>query len=243
MSLRLGPVHGGEQRGLGIDGVEERLGGDDPVSVGRDDDALELLRSPAAVDYPHKFDRLRAWAAHRAGDVDGARRIWDHIRATQSVETIRPIRDGELTRVDDRPMLLDADRIRVLTVIRNERWRLPWFLDYYRGLGVDEFYFVDNDSTDGSLEYLRDQPDVRQVLGDQERAGNRRVAKFLVSRLASDYPLTQEQAVQLVVMASGASQAAARYHAQYGGDAEAFIETAVRFIFGGIDDFVPGTEG
>ena len=48
-----------------------------------------------------------------------------------------------------------------MTVIKNELWRLPWFLNYYRSIGVDEFYFVDNDSYDGSLEYLREQPDVR----------------------------------------------------------------------------------
>ena len=36
----------------------------------------------------------------------------------------------------------------------------PWFLDYYRKLGVRNFVFVDNDSTDGSLEYLRDRSDV-----------------------------------------------------------------------------------
>ena len=43
---------------------------------------------------------------------------------------------------------------------RNEALRLPHFLDHYRGLGVDRFFFVDNDSDDGSFELLRAQPDV-----------------------------------------------------------------------------------
>jgi glycosyltransferase involved in cell wall biosynthesis len=44
---------------------------------------------------------------------------------------------------------------------RNERLRLPAFLSHYRGLGVDRFFIVDNDSSDGTTEYLADQPDVR----------------------------------------------------------------------------------
>ncbi len=37
---------------------------------------------------------------------------------------------------------------------------LPWFLDAYRALGVDQFFLVDNGSTDGSADYLSEQPDV-----------------------------------------------------------------------------------
>lgn len=43
---------------------------------------------------------------------------------------------------------------------RNEGVRLPYFLEYYRKMGVGHFFFVDNDSDDGSLDYLADQPDV-----------------------------------------------------------------------------------
>jgi hypothetical protein len=43
---------------------------------------------------------------------------------------------------------------------RNERLRLPAFLSYYRALGVDRFFVVDNASSDGTTEYLFEQPDV-----------------------------------------------------------------------------------
>ena len=43
---------------------------------------------------------------------------------------------------------------------RNEGVRLPYFLEYYRKMGIGHFFFVDNDSDDGSLDYLADQPDV-----------------------------------------------------------------------------------
>lgn len=44
--------------------------------------------------------------------------------------------------------------------LRNERKILPDLLRHHRQLGIREFYFVDNDSTDGSLEWLAAQTDV-----------------------------------------------------------------------------------
>ncbi|MGL5010026.1 MAG: glycosyltransferase family 2 protein [Paracoccaceae bacterium] len=69
-------------------------------------------------------------------------------------------RGRELTSVADRTAALGTDTIFVLSTLRNERIRLPYFLRYYRNLGVDHFLIVDNDSTDGSREYLAQQPDV-----------------------------------------------------------------------------------
>jgi len=55
----------------------------------------------------------------------------------------------------------DAAEIRAFAKCRNERVRLPAFLDHYRSIGVDRFFVVDNDSSDGSFEYLKKQPDVQ----------------------------------------------------------------------------------
>ena len=48
----------------------------------------------------------------------------------------------------------------VFVTLRNERVRLPYFLDYYRRQGVGHFLIVDNASEDGSGEYLAAQEDV-----------------------------------------------------------------------------------
>jgi hypothetical protein len=48
----------------------------------------------------------------------------------------------------------------LFSTMRNEALRLPYFLEYYRKLGVDQFFIVDNDSTDGTSELLKAQPDV-----------------------------------------------------------------------------------
>lgn len=43
--------------------------------------------------------------------------------------------------------------------LRNERVRLPYFLKYYRDMGVSHFVCVDNGSNDGSGDYLAEQDD------------------------------------------------------------------------------------
>ena len=69
-------------------------------------------------------------------------------------------RRHQLTAVADRAASLPAQPILLFSTMRNERIRLPYFLAYYRRLGVDHFLIVDNGSDDGSREYLAEQPDV-----------------------------------------------------------------------------------
>lgn len=66
----------------------------------------------------------------------------------------------ELNSIADRTKHIRRGDILVFSTLRNEKIRLPFFLKYYRDIGVNHFFIVDNGSTDGSAEYLADQPDV-----------------------------------------------------------------------------------
>lgn len=66
----------------------------------------------------------------------------------------------ELRSVTDRTKVIKKNNIIVFSTLRNERVRLSYFLRYYRDLGVSHFIMVDNNSDDGSREFLADQPDV-----------------------------------------------------------------------------------
>ena len=66
----------------------------------------------------------------------------------------------QLERVDGRCLAIAPGEILCCVAVRNERSRLPGFLDHYRRLGVDRFLFVDNGSGDGTAEWLLEQPDV-----------------------------------------------------------------------------------
>lgn len=73
---------------------------------------------------------------------------------------IRAIRKRrELTAIRLRGRKIAPATNVIISVIRNEEVRLPYFLRYYRDLGIEHFLFVDNDSADGSLAYLSGQPD------------------------------------------------------------------------------------
>lgn len=66
----------------------------------------------------------------------------------------------ELTPIRNRTRQIKTGDIFLFSTMRNENVRLPYFLKYYREMGVNHFFFVDNDSNDGTLEYLEGQPDV-----------------------------------------------------------------------------------
>lgn len=69
-------------------------------------------------------------------------------------------RRRELHALSNRTAATGSEPILLFATLRNERVRLPYFLKYYRDLGVEHFLLVDNGSTDGSAEYLAQQPDV-----------------------------------------------------------------------------------
>jgi len=69
-------------------------------------------------------------------------------------------RRRQLQIVADRTGQIAPGMILGFATIRNEMLRLPQYLAHYRAQGVGHFLMVDNDSEDGSADYLAAQPDV-----------------------------------------------------------------------------------
>lgn len=65
----------------------------------------------------------------------------------------------ELSLLADRTDAIGSGDVLAFVTLRNERIRLPYFLRYYRDMGICHFLFADNDSDDGTREYLMDQKD------------------------------------------------------------------------------------
>ena len=72
----------------------------------------------------------------------------------------RPVADQILERKDRRSVDVRPETILCFMCVRNESLRLPYCLSYYRRLGVSRFFVVENNSTDDTLPWLLDQPDV-----------------------------------------------------------------------------------
>lgn len=83
------------------------------------------------------------------------------MRLRRKRRVLRALRKSrELNLVQDNTDQIRTDDILLVTTIRNEKIRLPYFLQYYRSLGVNHFLFVDNDSSDGARAYLDGMEDV-----------------------------------------------------------------------------------
>ncbi|WP_412551414.1 glycosyltransferase family 2 protein [Shimia sp. MIT910701] len=83
------------------------------------------------------------------------------LRIRRRHRLVRAIRKRrELRSMSDRTAQIKSSDLLAFSTLRNEHTRLPYFLDYYRNKGINHFLMVDNDSDDGSLEYLMEQPDV-----------------------------------------------------------------------------------
>jgi len=89
-----------------------------------------------------EFHKMLITALEEKASVAAAWRWYD----------LKPARDREVEVAED-------DIICCVTT-RNDRARLPRFLQHYRQLGVNRFFFIDNNSEDDSLSYLLAQPDV-----------------------------------------------------------------------------------
>jgi hypothetical protein len=81
---------------------------------------------------------------------------WD--RRQLRLRALRRARD--LVMMQDHTARIGKDAILLFCTFRNENMRLPYFLEYYRKLGIDHFLMVDNGSDDGGPEYLKGQDDV-----------------------------------------------------------------------------------
>lgn len=66
---------------------------------------------------------------------------------------------GELSEVVNRTRTIEPNDVLLFCTFRNEDVRLPYFFEYYRGLGVKHFIMVDNASTDEGRSYVAAQPD------------------------------------------------------------------------------------
>lgn len=99
-----------------------------------------------------------------------------------------------LRRIDGRALEPSRGEILCVACARNERLRIPHFLDYHRRLGVRRFLIVDNDSDDGTTELLLGEPDVH-VFFTSERysaahCGVRWMNEVLSSHAAGHWTVT-----------------------------------------------------
>lgn len=74
---------------------------------------------------------------------------------------------------DKPPVELGQDDVVCLFTCYNEADRLPYFLEYYRSIGINKFFAVDNNSTDSTADILKSAPDVTYFFTEEDYGTNR----------------------------------------------------------------------
>ncbi len=114
---------------------------------------------------PQKFDcndnilKLRSWYYNYIGEYEQSKQCWQTIiqcsyltQIHQPINTFVQLNEAKVDSIKGAVILFSC--------VWNEVLKLPWFLTYYRNLGVEHFVIIDNDSDDGTKEFLLEQDDV-----------------------------------------------------------------------------------
>lgn len=128
------------------------------IDLGFHDKALAMIDELYSQKTDVQSLKFQAWGAHQKSDFATEQQLWDSIVDKSYYAEYHGIL-GSLFSIIDQEIILAPNDIPLFSVQRNEMLRLPCFLEYYRKLGVTKFFFTDNNSTDGSFEYLLAQPD------------------------------------------------------------------------------------
>lgn len=129
------------------------------VLLGRASEAAALIAQISVDDSRQGLLEARVWSDAMHADWPQAHDRWNSLTDRFFLPALHlPKADlrllgGKLERGAGKGVLMAS-------MMRNELPRLPDFLSHHRGLGVSGFVLIDNDSKDGTLDYLAAQPDV-----------------------------------------------------------------------------------
>lgn len=142
-----------------------------------------------------RMKQLQQWAAQHPEIPDSQQWLKRFVRLVKEtndqlqIDHIEEFYTCGLQLVKEMERKQDGGEPAILCVERNEMRRMPEFLRHYRKLGVKAFLITDNGSTDGTYEYLMEQPDVRlyrtdRIYNSQRKTGwqNRMVADYGLSK-------------------------------------------------------------
>jgi hypothetical protein len=123
---------------------------------------LESL-APADMESQSMLEQC-AWYYYQKGDMDRAKSMHGRYLKLSPLSAVHA--PFSLTRKDENRLSPKKGEVFLFSSIKNNVRYLPWFLDYYRGIGIDRFFLVDNASSDGTAEYLLAQQDVHLFWSD-----------------------------------------------------------------------------
>lgn len=131
------------------------------IRLGMHENAKHLIKNKLE-NYEDSYTlKLKSWLSYKNGNFVSLHQYNEQIiKKSFYAELLHKQKGRDLIyrSKQNLPKLTQQD-IPMFSVEYNEILRLPYFLEYYRKLGITHFFFVDNNSNDGSFEFLLSQPD------------------------------------------------------------------------------------
>ncbi len=141
------------------------------IGFKRVSEAERLYRTlPAGLANSAMLKPFSMYFDGQRGEHDRAKRDW--------TKYLRDTRHRSINARASYPRTVDLKyrekpgAVLLFVCIFNGATYIEWFLDHYRKLGVDHFFVVDNNSTDGGAEMFRRQPDVSLFSSPDSFAGS-----------------------------------------------------------------------
>lgn len=91
-----------------------------------------------------------------------------------------------LVRIDKNKIPQNSKEIRLFSILRNESLRLPYFIKYYQSLGVDRFFFIDNNSSDSSQKIILNEPNVHLFYTEESYTNHWYWMEYLLEMYGKD---------------------------------------------------------
>lgn len=129
------------------------------LKANNESEAVTVAKSISDVQNDTATLAVFAWLAQKEGNFDKSKALWREITNKKYFASIHG-NIGDLTYKGNKEIVVEKDDILMFSPMFNEMIHIPFLLDYYRKLGVNKFFIIDNNSTDETAEYLLAQPDV-----------------------------------------------------------------------------------
>lgn len=155
------------------------------IFMGCNKEALRLIDEIPDTVVNYYIIQCKAWACYQRGEYDETFKMWDFVAQQLFPQSIID-KSSSIELIKNHQKEINKHAVLHFSCCRNEIDKLPFFLEHYRSLGVDAFYIVDNESTDGSLQYLLSQKDV-QVFSTKESYKNSVFGVSWINTLISHY--------------------------------------------------------
>lgn len=117
-----------------------------------------------AEEYEKRYNFFKVFNTQDLNTQSGVTSILEFLEIQDSIIEIsiklHTKKKFTLRNIFQKDILIKPGEVLAFCTAFDEMQRLPFFLEYYRSCGVDRFFIIDNNSTDGTRDYLASQPDV-----------------------------------------------------------------------------------